>query len=70
MAEAWPMSSSICRAAGRMSISAPLTPSARISRQALDLVASLVANPGKVYAKMLVRGSASRSIARAETIKA
>ena len=30
--------SSICRAAGRMSISAPLTPSAFISRQALPLV--------------------------------
>ena len=38
----------ICRAAGRMSISSPLTPSARISAQALSLVRSPVAKPGIV----------------------
>ena len=42
------MSLSISRAAGRMSISAPVTPSAFISRQALALVALPVAKPGKV----------------------
>ena len=42
------MSLNICSAAGRMSISAPVTPSAVISAQALDLVPSEVANPGIV----------------------
>ena len=47
-AKGWPMSSSICSAAGRMSISAASTPSAFISAQALALVASPVAKPGMV----------------------
>ncbi len=42
------MSSSIFRAAGLMSISSPLAPMARIRAQALDLVESEVAKPGKV----------------------
>ena len=43
-----PMSPNICRAAGRMSISAASTPSARMSAHAFDLVASEVAKPGSV----------------------
>ena len=61
---------SICSAAGRMSISAPVTPSAFISAQALDLVPSEVANPGMVKPKMLVRGRSSRSKARHATSRA
>ena len=64
------MSRSICSAAGRMSISAPVTPSAFISAQALDLVPSDVANPGMVKARMPVRGSSSRSKARQATSRA
>ncbi|MNV86120.1 hypothetical protein D3C71_1801280 [compost metagenome] len=64
------MSRSICSAAGRMSISAPVTPSACISFQALDLVPSEVANPGIVKARIPVRGSFSRSKARQATSRA
>ena len=47
------MSSSICRAAGRMSISSAVTPSASISFQAFDLVPSLVAKPGMVKPRIV-----------------
>src|SRR5215813_1043562 len=64
------MSLSICFAAGLMSISAPLTPRARISRQALAFVVLLVAKPGSVWASTLLRGIPRRSMTRAETISA
>ncbi|MNT09501.1 hypothetical protein D3C72_1442870 [compost metagenome] len=64
------MSRSICSAAGRMSISAPVTPSACISAQALDLVPSDVAKPGRVKPRIPVRGSFSRSKARQATSRA
>ena len=48
------MSSSICRAAGRMSISSAVMPSAFISFQAFDLVPSLVAKPGMVKPRIVV----------------
>ena len=47
-----------------MSISSALTPSAFISLHALDLVLSLVAKPGIVYASTFCRGKPSRSIVR------
>ena len=53
-----------------MSISAPVTPSAVISAQALDFVASEVANAGMVNASMSVLGRSSRSKARQATSRA
>ncbi|MNE93861.1 hypothetical protein D3C80_1917640 [compost metagenome] len=53
-----------------MSISAPVTPSACISAQALDLVPSEVAKPGRVKPRMPARGSSSRSKARQATSSA
>ena len=64
------MSASICRAAGRMSISSASTPRARISRQALPLVSSPVAKPGMVKPRIVERGSPIRSQAFAATISA
>jgi hypothetical protein len=48
LGEGWPMSASICRAEGRMSISSAVTPSASISARALARVCELVAKPGMV----------------------
>ena len=64
------MSASICRAAGRMSSSAASTPSARISAQAFDFVASPVAKPGMVKPRIDERGTPRRSHAFAATISA
>ncbi|MNE41511.1 hypothetical protein D3C80_1355870 [compost metagenome] len=61
------MSRNICSAAGRMSISAPVTARAFISAQALDFVPSDVAKPGMVKARIPVRGSFNRSKARQAT---
>ena len=61
---------SISVAVSRMSISANVTPSALPSAIALPLVRSPVAKPGRVNARMSLRGLPSRSIARAATISA
>ena len=53
-----------------MSISSPVTPSAFISAQALDLVPSQVAKPGMVKPRMLARGRPSASKALAATSRA
>ena len=53
-----------------MSISSPVTPSAFISAQALDLVPSEVAKPGMVKPRMFLRGRPSASKAFAATISA
>ena len=64
------MSRSICSAAGRMSISSAVTPSARISFHALPFVASPVAKPGMVNPRMVLRGRPSRSQTLAATMSA
>ena len=64
------MSASIWVADGRMSISAPVTPSASISRQAFVFVVVEVANPGMVYPSTLRREQPSSSIARQATSSA
>ena len=57
-------------AVGRMSISAPVTPSAFISAQAFDFVPSEVANPGMVKPRMSERGFPRASKALAATMRA
>ena len=64
------MSSSICSAAGRMSSSSKVTPSASESRVAYALVVEPVANPGIVKASTSLRGRPRRSIALHATISA
>lgn len=61
---------SMSRAVGVMSSSAAVTPSERISLCALLFVPSLVAKPGRVKARMSLRGRPARSMARAATISA
>ena len=61
---------SICSAAGRMSSSSKVTPSACESRVAYDLVVSPVAKPGIVKASTSLRGRPSRSIALQATMSA
>ena len=64
------MSFSICSAAGLMSISSPVTPSAFISAHAFDFVPSDVAKPGIVKPRMFLRGRPSVSNVLAATISA
>ena len=61
---------SISRAVSVMSIVSNVTPSAVDRRMALPLVRSPVAKPGRVNARMSLRGRPRRSIARAATIRA
>src|SRR6266496_1802071 len=64
------MSLSICRQEGLMSSSPLVTPSDSMSARALRSVASLVANPGMVWASTLPRGNPRRSIVLVATISA
>src|SRR6185295_4171127 len=66
----WFISLSISSAVAVMSMVSNVTPSASASRIALPFVRSPVAKPGRVNARMSLRGRASRSIARAATINA
>ena len=69
-ANGWPRSFSICIAAGLMSISSAVTPSAFMSAHAFDFVPSEVAKPGIVKPRMFLRGRPSASNAFAATISA
>jgi hypothetical protein len=53
-----------------MSIVSIVAPTDSARAMAFDLVCSLVAKPGMVYARMSLRGRSMRSIARATTSRA